>query len=584
MAFDGLVISNLIDECRHFLTDGRIYKIYQPEPDELILVIKCQKESVRETSRLLLSANASLPLFYITTEATDNPLSAPNFCMLLRKHIQNGRIVSFEQPGFERIVDISIEHRNEMGDLCTKHLIVELMGKHSNIIFCDSEYRIIDSIKHISAQISSVREVLPGRDYLFPPSGGKQSPLEITERDFEDSVCAKPLPTAKAVYTSITGISPLIAEELCFRAGVDSSRAIQSLDGEARGALWQQIRRLALAVENRDYLPLIVYDGRTPLEFSSMRLTMYARYKTAEYPTISEVLQTYYAEKNSQARIRQKSADLRRIVSTALERTSKKYDLQLQQLKNTEKRDIYKIYGELINTYGYGLEPDANALTCLNYYTGEEITIPLDPSMTPSDNAKKYFTRYNKLKRTYEALTGLTKETQAELFHLESVGNALDIAVSERDLSAIREELVQCGYIRRRRGEQKKQKTVSRPFHYISSDGYDIYVGKNNLQNDELTFQFANGKDWWFHAKGMAGSHVIVKTGQDQLPPDRTFEEAGRLAAYYSKGRTSPRVEVDYTERKNLKKPPAAKPGFVIYHTNYSLLIEPDISGIRQAE
>lgn len=584
MAFDGLVISNIIDECNQRLVEGRIYKIYQPENDELILIIRNNKDKNRETYRLLLSANASLPLFYLTEETKGNPLNAPNFCMLLRKHIQNGRIVSIEQPGFERIIDISIEHLNELGDLCIKHLIVEIMGKHSNIIFCDNDYKIIDSIKHISAQISSVREVLPGRDYKIPPSQDKISPLNLTKDYFEETICTKPLPVGKAIYTSLTGLSPLTSEELCYRAAVDSNFSIQSLEAPARDALYQQLHLLVQAIKNKDYTPNIAYRGKEPLEFSSTPLTMYSHETVMEYPTISEVLETYYSAKNAHTRIRQKSVDLRKIVSTALERTSKKYDLQLCQLKDTEKRDKYKVYGELINTYGYNLEPNSKSLTCLNYYTNEEITIPLDSGMSPSDNSKKYFAKYNKLKRTYEALTELTLETKAELQHLESVSNALDIALSENDLMEIKEELTQCGYIKRRYSGKKKKKIISKPFHYISSDGYHMYVGKNNFQNDELTFKFANGGDWWFHAKGMAGSHVIVKMGADKELPDRTFEEAGRLAAYYSKGRTAPKVEIDYTERKNLKKPPAAKPGFVIYHTNYSLLIEPDISEIRLAE
>lgn len=584
MAFDGLVISNIIDECNQCLIEGRIYKIYQPENDELALIIRNHRNQSRGTYRLLMSANASLPLFYLTEKGKDNPLNAPNFCMLLRKHIQNGRILSIKQPDFERIIDISVEHLNELGDVCVKHLIVEIMGKHSNIIFCDNDYRIIDSIKHISAQISSVREVLPGRDYVIPPSRGKLSPLKLTRDFFEETICVKPLPAGKALYTSLTGISPLVAEELCYRAGVDSGLSMQALDISSREALYQQLDFLTQAVMNGDYTPNIAYHGREPLEFSSIPLTMYSHETIKEYATISEALETYYSAKNAHTRIRQKSAELRRIVSTALERTSKKYDLQLRQLKDTEKRDKYKIYGELINTYGYHLEPDAENLTCLNYYTNEEITIPLDPTMSPLENSRKYFARYNKLKRTWEALTALAQETQRELVYLESVSASLDIAMLESDLAEIREELTQSGYIRRHYSGKKKQKITSRPLHYISSDGFHMYVGKNNLQNDELTFKFANGGDWWFHAKGMAGSHVIVKMGQNKELPDRTFEEAGRLAAYYSRGRTAPKVEIDYTERKNLKKPPAAKPGYVIYHTNYSLLIEPDISEIQMAE
>ena len=266
------------------------------------------------------------------------------------------------------------------------------------------------------------------------------------------------------------------------------------------------------------------------------------------------------------------------MVSTVLERSRKKYDLQLKQLKDTEKREKYKVYGELINTYGYGLEEGAKNLTALNYYTNENITIPLDTQLTPQENAQKYFDRYNKLKRTYEALTELIKETQEEIEHLESISTSLDIAVSEEDLTQIKEELTQFGYIKKKH-IGKKVKIKSKPFHYLSTDGFHIYIGKNNFQNDELTFKFASGNDWWFHAKGIPGSHVLVKTNGEELP-DRAYEEAGRLAAYYSKGRGNDKVEIDYLQKKNVKKPNGSKPGFVVYYTNYSLVASPDINGL----
>lgn len=580
MAFDGIVIANIINQLQSTLIGGRIYKIYQPEHDELILVIKNQKE----TYRLLLSAGASLPLIYLTEETKGNPMSAPNFCMLLRKHLNNGRIISIEQPNFERIVSIGIEHLNELGDRCTKQLIIEIMGKHSNIIFIDDENRIIDSIKHISAQVSSVREVLPGREYFIPNTQEKLSPLMLNPVNFEQQICSKPLPIGKAIYTSLTGISPLIAEEICYRANLDSHRSIASLTVDDKLALFSALATVVGLIQQQIFTPNIVFHDEEPVDFSSIPLTMYADYDTVSYDSISQVLESYYAFKNKVTRIRQKSADLRKIVANAIERTSKKYDLQLRQLKDTEKREKYRIYGELINTYGYGLEPNAKSLTCLNYYTNEDITIPLDETLSPQENSKKYFAKYNKLKRTYEALTDLTVETKSELDHLESISNALDIALQESDLVQLKQELMEYGYMKRRYVGKKKEKITSKPLHYLSSDGFHMYVGKNNYQNEELTFKFANGGDWWFHAKGMAGSHVIVKREQGQELPDRTFEEAGRLAGYYSKGRTAPKVEIDYTERKNLKKPPSAKPGFVIYHTNYSLLIEPDISMLKQIE
>lgn len=574
MAFDGTVISNLVYELNQTLIDGRISKIAQPEPDELLLTIKSKKELYK----LLLSANASLPLIYLTEANKPSPLTAPNFCMLLRKHINGGRITRITQPGMERIIHFEIEHLNELGDTCTKQLTIELMGKHSNIIFRDGDL-IIDSMKHISAQISSVREVLPGRSYFIPETQEKKHPLTITEEEFSTFVLKKPLPLAKALYSSLTGISPILAEEVCFEADIDSSLPANTLNPLEATHLFHKFYAMMEPVRTQEFYPAIYYKGDEPLEFSSLPLTLYPEAQIETFSSISAVLERYYASKNTITRIRQKSADLRRIVQTALERSRKKYDLQQKQLNDTEKREKYKIYGELIHTYGYNLPEGSKKLTALNYYTNEEITIPLDQELTPQENAKKYFDKYGKLKRTYEALSELIKETESEITHLESVATALDIALLEEDLQEIKEELTVCGYIRRKYNNSKKQKITSKPFHYISGDGFHIYVGKNNYQNENLTFQFAVGTDWWFHAKGMPGSHVIVKTNGKELP-DRTFEEAGRLAAYYSKGRDAEKVEIDYTEKKNVKKVNGGKPGFVIYHTNYSMLIEPDIRGI----
>ncbi|MDO4170440.1 MAG: NFACT RNA binding domain-containing protein [Lachnospiraceae bacterium] len=580
MALDGLVISNLKRDCQNFLVGGRIYKIYQPEQDELTLIIK----NNRTTYRLLLCANASLPLVYLTTETKNNPTQAPNFCMLLRKHINNGRIIDIRQPGFERILEFTIEHYDELGDLNQKKLIIEIMGKHSNIIFTNSKNQIIDSMKHISSQISSVREVLPGRTYCYPPSQGKISPLEVDLPYFLQTICQKPSNLCKAIYTSVTGISPLIANELCYRAGLDGNDATSSMTDEQTAHLYGEFVKFTEQITRGDYEPNIILKAGEPVEFSSITLTSYPDCQTKHLSSISEVLQSYYSMKEKVTRIKQKSTDLRKIISTSLERASKKYDLQMKQLKDTEKRDKYRIYGELLNTYGYDAEPKAKSLTCLNYYTNEMVTIPLDPTKTALENAKKYFERYNKLKRTYEALSKLTLETKQEVEHLDSIHNALQIALEEDDLTQIKEELIDYGYIKRRKSNQKKKKTKSKPLHYLSSDGYHMYVGKNNYQNEELSFQFATGNDWWFHAKQIAGSHVIVKVPHGDELPDQTFEEASRLAAYYSKGKDAPKVEIDYIQKKHLRKTPGGKPGFVIYHTNYSMMIEPDISQIQKVD
>lgn len=578
MAFDGITIACMAHELQEKLTGGRISKIAQPEADELLLTVKSREGNFR----LLLSASAGLPLVYLTGANKPGPMTAPNFCMLLRKHISGGRILSVTQPSLERILRFEIEHLDELGDLCRKYLVVEIMGKHSNIIFCSDTDQIIDSIKHVSAQMSSVREVLPGRAYFIPDTQEKADPLRITEENFAALIRKKAAKLSKALYTSLTGLSPVAAEEICAQASLDSDRAANSYEQAELIHLYRTFTRFLAPVRSGAYEPVIYYDGKTPVEFSCLPLTVYEHCRKETFSSVSGLLERYYAEKNTLTRIRQKSTDLRRIVQTALERNIKKYDLQAKQLKDTEKREKYRIYGELINTYGYGVEPGSKSFEALNYYTGEMVTIPLDPQIPVQENAKKYFDKYGKLKRTCEAVTKLLEETGSEVEHLRSVQTALDIALQEEDLVQIKEELMQSGYIRKRNPGSKRPKITSKPFHYISSDGYHMYVGKNNLQNEELTFQTARGNDWWFHAKGAPGSHVIVQTNGGELP-DTTFEEAARLAAYYSSNRGADKVEIDYVEKKHVKKPNGSRPGFVVYYTNYSMMIDSDISGIRQA-
>ena len=578
MAFDGIVVADLVHELRKEILNGRIASIVQPEADELLITIKTPEGQ----KRLVICADASLPLVYLTDTNKPAPMTAPNFCMLLRKHIGNGRIIDIRQPKLERIIQITIEHLNELGDLCQKLLIVEIMGKHSNIIFCTEDGKIIDSIKHVSAQMSSVREVLPGREYFVPDTMHKADPLAVSREEFISMLTEKPAPAAKALYTSFTGISPVTAEEICYLAGLDSSVPVKEYSEDVLFHLYTQFEIYLSAVKEGRFSPAIYYDGREPKEFSALPLTHFSGYARQESSSISEVLKTYYSTRSQLTRIRQKSADLRHIVQTALERNRKKYELQFRQLKDTEDRDKYKVYGELINTYGYNVAEGAKQMEALNYYTNETVMIPLDPTKTPQENAQRYFAKYNKQKRTFEALSGLCKETKDDISYLESIQTSLDIAVTEDDLAGIKEELSESGYIKRK-AVRKKVKIKNTPLHYISSDGYHMYVGKNNLQNEELTFGFASGNDWWFHAKQAPGSHVVVKTNGDELP-DRTFEEAGRLAAYYSSMRGSEKVEIDYVEKKHVKKPKGGKPGFVVYYTNYSLVIDSDIRGIKQAD
>ena len=591
MALDGIVIASLISELDDKLTGGRITKIAQPEKDELLLTIKQSKtdennKTIRTQNRLTISVNPSLPLMYLVDDNKQSPMTAPTFCMVLRKHLTNCKIISIRQIGLERVIRMELEHLNEMGDICRKFLIIELMGKHSNIIFCDENDKIIDSIKHISLLISSVREVLPGRDYLIPNTQEKFNPYEISEGDFVNKVLSKPTTITKALYTSLTGISPLMANEVIYRASLSDKNRTEELTEMEKIHLYRNFSNMIEEVSDKNFHPVIIYKNEVPAEFTSLELSMYeddASYNISPCNSVSSMLYDYYATKEILSRIHQKSADLRRITTTALERTSKKYDLQEKQLKDTEKRDKFKVYGELLTTYGYELKGGEKELTCDNYYTNEPITIPLDDTKNAMDNAKHYFDKYAKLKRTFEALTVQITETKEEMEHLESISNALDIARQEEDLTAIKKELIDYGYIKHHgeRGKGSKKSAKSKPLHYISSDGFDMYVGKNNYQNDELTFKVATGNDWWFHAKASAGSHVIVKTEGKELP-DKTFEEAARLAAFYSKAKEQGKAEIDYIQKKHVKKPNGSKPGFVVYYTNYSMTIDTDISGIKE--
>ncbi|MCR4616912.1 MAG: NFACT family protein [Lachnospiraceae bacterium] len=587
MAFDGITMAALVRELSDKITDGRISKIAQPEADELIITVHTNSGNLK----LLISADASLPLAYLTDNNKQGPLTAPNFCMLLRKHIQGGRIVGISQYGLERIMYIEVEHLDEMGDVCRKKLIFELMGKHSNIIFTDSEGKIIDSIKRVSFAVSSVREVLPGRDYVIPPTQDKAELLDLYKNSKEGKTTGSiigALQTSvsayKAIYGGLKGISPMLANEICFRAKIDPDKPISEMEGSEKEALERELIRLAACVEKGEYSPCIVYEGKNPKEYAAVALTSYPEGITKNASSISAMLEQFYREKNLSVRIRQRSADLRHIVQVALERNVKKYDLQCKQLDDTKDRDKYRLYGELLTAYAYQIESGSKKATVDNYYNGEKITIPLDETLSASENAQKYFDKYGKQKRTYEALTGLIEEVSMEIEHLKSIRAFLDIAIAEEDLIQIRQELEEGGYIKKNHSKGKKEKITSKPFHYISSDGYDIYVGKNNYQNDELTFKFANSGDWWFHAKKMPGSHVVMRVRQGEEVPDRAFEEAAKLAAYYSSGRELGKVDIDYVRRKEVKKPNGAKPGFVVYYTNYSMTMDTDISNLKLAE
>lgn len=628
MALDGLTIAALRKELADFLTEGRIQKIVQTEKDELFFTIKTAEDLGRGRQvKLYLSAQASLPLAYLCEETKAAPPAAPSFCMLLRKHLQNGRIVSVSQPGLERVLRFEVEHRNEMGDLCRKTLLIELMGKYSNIIFLDENNRILDAIRRVPASVSSVREVLPGKDYFIPSTQDKKNPLEADAATFSEYLRFKAQPVFQALYNSYTGLSPILAQEICFRSQIDPDLPVSEIGNEQILSLFRAMEKGILeVVRSGDFHPEILYENGAPKEFSAVPLTLFGNMEKERMCSISAVLLTFYAKKNAAIRIRQKSSELRHVIQVHLERATKKYDLQMQQWKDTEKREKFRLQGELLTAYAYQITDGLKEVELLDYHTDQMVKVRLDPARSVSENAQRLYEKYNKMKRTAEKLSILTEETKEEVEHLKSIQASLNLAENEADLMQIRREMIASSYLRgstREREEMSRSQGVfipargnisnkkkasakamkgsgkggtpsgrnrrkegapggeSQPLHFVSEDGFDLYVGKNNYQNDQVTFHIADREDWWFHAKKIPGSHVILKSGGRKVT-DRAFEEAASLAAYYSSGRDQKKVEVDYLQQKNVKKPSGAKPGFVVYYTNYSMVAETDLTGLKQ--
>ena len=595
MAFDGLFLSALVSEFKTIISGGKISKIVQSEKDEIQLTIKKEKRQFF----LHLSANPSIPLVYLSDKGKTAPLTAPNFCMALRKHIGNGLIQDITQAsrnlpeqGLERVLLLHISHRDELGDIGIKYLSIEIMGKYSNIILLKEDFTILDAIKRISSVQSSVREVLPGRKYFIPDQFKKENllcfPLESLQTFLEN----KKNPNterdsgmenlSELLFQSFSGLSPLSAREISLDAGLPQDQKLGYMSSLDYEKLSDAILRLRKRIREGDFTPQILYENGKSFDFSAIPVRQYSgnpAFHVEIFHSPSELLTFYYGGKEKEDRVRQKSADLKKQCSTLLERVSKKLSLQEKQLKDTEKKERFRIFGELLTTYGYSLKGGEKELICENYYNGQEEHIPLEESLSPIENAKKYFDKYDKAKRTERNLSTQVKESKNTLEHLQSIVNSLATAENAEDLDDIRREMGEYGYMKpispKKKKERKEDKSSPRIFR--SSDGYLLYVGKNNYQNEIVSFQIAEGKDFWFHVKGSAGSHVIAKTEGKSLEelPDRLFEEAAELAAYFSSEKESAKVEVDYTERKNLKKVVGGAPGFVIYHQNYSILVTP---------
>ncbi len=584
MALDGITVSNIVSELQKKLIGGRIDKIYQPLNDEIIFSIR----SLGKNIKVLATANSSHPRIHITEIQKDNPAQAPMFCMVLRKHIAGGKIISIEQPNFERIINIKIEGLNEMGDMGIKTLIIEIMGKHSNIILTDENGIILDSIKRVSHDKSSVREVLPNKQYMLPPSQDKKNPILTNKDEFISlSKITDGQKLQGFIYKNYTGISPVMASEICFRAGFDPSSYCGEIDENGFSKLYDTFYNVFNDIKSEKYSPEIIYteDTEKITEFSSISMLQYGNgFKKQHFDSISALLEEYYAERDNMYHIQQKAHDMRRIILTNIERCVKKSEIQQKTLKSIENREDWRVKGELLTANIYAVQKGMTVFKTINFYDENmpEIEIQIDPLKTPAENAQKYFAKYNKAKRTLAAIDIQKKQNDEELIYLESILNSLETSNTDSDLLEIREELVDAGYMKRKSFKKGKGQKIkkSKPMHYISSDGFDIYVGKSNIQNDDLTLHFAAPNDLWLHTKNIAGSHVIIKTegkcNDINDLPDNTLIEAANLAVINSKAKDGTLVPVDYTFRKNIKKPNGSKPGMVIYEQNWSVYINPE--------
>lgn len=571
MAFDGLAVNALVNEFNEKLINGRIDKIYQPERSEITLTVRCFKD----TYKLIICANPSFPRVHFSTETKDNPASPPMFCMLLRKHIAGGKIIRISQPGFERVIKFEIESYDELGDLSVKTLIVEIMGKHSNIILVNKDGKIIDSIFHIDISISSVRQVMPGMIYEAPPSQGKANMLCLSRDEIISKLNTAEKDLASQIMDNFEGISPIISRELVYRA---TGKTDTMPDEDAVEAVADSCFFFAESVLEKRFKPVILFNKEKHIDFSAIDINQYENLVQKEYfDSLSNAIEEFYIKKAQMTSIKQKTADLMKVVSTNLDRCRRKLSLENDILKKAEKREIYKIKGDLITANIYRIEKGASSFFAENFYgDNEKIEIALKSELTPSQNAQRYYARYNK-EKTAEAETIKQKKiNEDEIEYLETVSEAILNAETREDISQIREELTEQGYLKKRNVKSGRKKAeIPSPAYFLSSDGFEIFAGKNNRQNDYVTLKLARSNDIWFHTKTIHGSHVIVKTNGKNVP-DTTLTEAAVIAAYYSKGRNGANISVDYTEVKNVRKPSGAKPGMVIYDNNKTAVVNPD--------
>ncbi|MBU5426470.1 NFACT family protein [Tissierella pigra] len=590
MSFDGIVTKSVVEELKEKLIGGRVDKIYQQENDEILIHL----HSKGTNYKLILSASSNNPRAYLTNHSKTNPSSPPVFCMLLRKHLIGGIILNVEQFSFDRVIFIDISAIDELGQPTEKRLIVEIMGKHSNIILIDkSSSKIIDSVKRVYEDMSRVRQILPGIIYEYPPVQNKVNPLIGTQETFFNLMESsdKNLPCFKFLYLNYLGLSPLISREICFDAVLDIDRTVGSLYEEDKNALYNSFNKLVMKIKNNEFTPISILsnNGTEIIAFHALELNQFGKENRVYTDSVSKLLDNFYHRKDILDRIGQKSQSIRKSIQVKLDRALNKLGKQKEELLESQDREKYKVYGDLISANLHNIPRGVNNVELDNFYDENmnKLNIPIDIKLSPVANAQKYYKKYSKLKNAHLLLEEQIPETENEIRYLENVLMSIENSTEVQELDEIKEELISEGYIKGSlKKKKKKDELLSKPLHYISQDGFNIYVGKNNKQNDYLTLRLSNRDDIWLHVQKMPGSHVIIeKSGQDI--PETTLEEAGILAAYFSKGKNSNHVPVDYTERKNVKKPKNAKAGMVIYENFKTLIINPSknlVDNIKKVE
>lgn len=571
MSFDGLLMHRLISEIEMEIIGGRIDKIHQPEKDELTIQIRNNSKQIT----LFISVDASIPYFTIVSDRKENPSSPPMFCMLMRKHLVNGKITGFHQQGLERVAVLEIESRNELGDLETKKLIIEIMGKHSNAILVKENHIIIDSLKRITPDMSRIRTILPGLPY-FPIDSTKVT----LDADWISSLRkqAEGLPIYKALYMTLEGFSPLSSKYVLKQADIYNDLPVKSLTADDLRRLDVQLKALETEVTSNAFDGYIFYDAHKRMRNFYFIASAYSDYEFEHYKSLSNAIDKFYANSNKSLKIHQRTHDLKKTLGQKIERAKSKLGKLEFELSSAENSEDLKVKGELILANIYAIPKGTNEIKVLNYYMDppEEVTIEMDVRLDPSENAQSYFKKYSKSKTAVNELAKQIVSTKNDIEYLEHILLQLELSEDSKTIEEIRQELADEGVIKRRKISKAKKSSNKSSFHmFESSDGFTILVGKNNVQNDTLTTKIASNKDVWLHTKTIPGSHVIIRTEGREVP-ENTLTEAAIIAAYYSSARESENVPIDQTLVKHVVKPNGAKPGMVIYTHNKTLYVTPD--------